>query len=59
MYRRWYGPQMRIPTPWAFTKNWRSSDLPFAEKLRLATSNQMIKLRKGTSCCGNYGEPGC
>ncbi len=50
---------MRIPTPWAFTKNWRSSDLPFAEKLRLATSNQMIKLRKGTSCCGNYGEPGC
>lgn len=39
--------------------NWRRSNLPFAEKLRLAARNTMIKLRNRTSCCGHHGEPGC
>jgi hypothetical protein len=39
--------------------NWRSSDLPFLEKLRLATKNNLIKVRTRSRCCGNHGEPGC
>ena len=50
---------MPIPTPWDYTKNWVESDLPFNEKLKLATKNNLIKLRKRSTCCGNYGEPGC
>lgn len=39
--------------------NWRRSELPFPEKLRLAARNNLIKLRNRTSCCGHHGEPGC
>jgi hypothetical protein len=39
--------------------NWRRSQLPFGEKLRLSMRNNLIKLRNRSSCCGHPGEPGC
>ena len=39
--------------------NFANSDLPLLEKLRLLAKNNAIKLRNGTTCCGNHGEPGC
>ncbi len=39
--------------------NWTSSDLPFFEKVRVAAKNNLIKMRTGSGCCGNHGEPGC
>ncbi len=39
--------------------NFRTYDAPFHVKLRLAFRNTLIKIRSGSSCCGNYGEPGC
>ena len=39
--------------------NWRDSDLPYLQKVRLALRNNLTKLRTGKGCCGNYGEPGC
>ncbi len=47
------------PSPKASASNWRNSELPFTAKLQLTLRNNLIKLRKGQSCCGNYGEPGC
>jgi hypothetical protein len=31
--------------------------LPLLEKLRLVAKNNAIKIKNGTSCCGNHGEP--
>jgi hypothetical protein len=39
--------------------NWKTYEGPFASKLRLAVSNNLVKLRTRQSCCGNYGQPGC
>jgi hypothetical protein len=39
--------------------NWRRSELPFSEKLRLSMRNTFTKLRNRSSCCGHPGEPGC
>ena len=39
--------------------NWHESDLPIAEKTRLLVKNNLIKVRTGSACCGNHGEPGC
>jgi hypothetical protein len=39
--------------------NWRRSQLPFGEKLRLSMRNTFTKLRNRSSCCGHPGEPGC
>lgn len=47
------------PSPRGAYDNWKHSDLPFAEKVLLVVKNNAIKLRRGSSCCGNYGEPGC
>lgn len=33
--------------------------MPLARKIKLVLRNNAIKLRTGSSCCGNYGEPGC
>jgi hypothetical protein len=33
--------------------------MPLGNKLRLFLRNNWIKIRTGSSCCGNYGEPGC
>lgn len=43
----------------AMVSNWREYDAPFLTKLRLAARNNWIKLRTGSSCCGNHGQPGC
>jgi hypothetical protein len=33
--------------------------MPLGRKLRLFFRNNWIKIRTGSGCCGNYGEPGC
>ncbi|MPZ97935.1 MAG: hypothetical protein GEU80_01140 [Dehalococcoidia bacterium] len=43
----------------ALWSNWSEYDAPAHTKLRLLVRNQWSKLRHGTSCCGNGGEPGC
>jgi len=47
------------PNPANMFANWTSYDGPFAEKLRLAVSNTLIKVRGRQGCCGNHGQPGC
>jgi hypothetical protein len=39
--------------------NWSTYDASFAEKVRMAASNTLIKLRRRQGCCGNHGQPGC
>ena len=39
--------------------NWVRSELDLAERLRLTVKNNAIKIKNGTNCCGNHGEPGC
>jgi hypothetical protein len=46
-------------SPRNMLSNWSSYDAPFAEKLRLAVSNTLIKVRSRQGCCGNHGQPGC
>jgi len=43
----------------AVRSNWSRSELPLAEKVRVAVRNNLIKLRTRSNCCGNHGEPGC
>jgi hypothetical protein len=50
---------MARPDPRHFFDNFSASDLPLLEKLRLVAKNNAIKIKNGTSCCGNHGEPGC
>jgi hypothetical protein len=33
--------------------------MPLGRKIKLILRNNWIKLRTRSSCCGNYGEPGC
>lgn len=40
-------------------RNWRDSELPLLERLRVAIRNNTRKVRRGHSCCGHHGEPGC
>lgn len=40
-------------------RNFWESDLPFAERIRVALRNNAIKARNQQNCCGNHGEPGC
>lgn len=47
------------PSPRAFFSNWKDSDLPLTGRAAAAVRNNLKKLRTGSSCCGNYGEPGC
>ncbi len=47
------------PSPRNMLSNWSSYDAPFAEKLRMAMSNTLIKVRGRQGCCGNNGQPGC
>ena len=39
-------------------ENLRQS-MALSRKLRLLVRNNWIKMRTRSSCCGNYGEPGC
>ena len=45
-----------IKTSW---ENFREYDAPFATKLRMAVSNNLVKARTRSDCCGNHGQPGC
>jgi hypothetical protein len=47
------------PSLGAVFSNWATYDAPFAAKLRMVVSNNLIKLRKRQNCCGNHGQPGC
>jgi len=47
------------PNPFHFFTNWRSSDLPLLERMRVAMRNNAIKIRNRSDCCGHHGEPGC
>jgi hypothetical protein len=49
----------RSSTGNAFFTNFASDDASFAAKVRLALANSWRKMRTRSSCCGNYGEPGC
>ncbi len=33
--------------------------MPLGKKLRLVVKNTWIKIRTTSTCCGNFGEPGC
>ncbi len=46
-------------SPGVMFSNWISYDASFADKLRMAASNTLIKLRNHESCCGHHGQPGC
>jgi hypothetical protein len=54
-----YDRTMPRPNLRDYFGNFSSSDLPLLEKLRLVAKNNAIKIKNGTSCCGNHGEPGC
>jgi hypothetical protein len=43
----------------AFCSNWSTYDAPFPTKVGLALANSWRKVRTGSSCCGNLGQPGC
>ena len=47
------------PSPGAMLSNWITYDAPLADKLRMAASNTLIKLRNHQGCCGHHGQPGC
>ena len=50
---------MSRPDPRHFFNNFNASDLPLWKKLELAAKNTAIKVKNGSDCCGNHGEPGC
>ncbi len=33
--------------------------MPFSKKARMYLKNNLLKLKRLKSCCGNPGEPGC
>jgi hypothetical protein len=47
-----------LGTPSEYLQNMRQP-MPLARKIKLVLRNNAIKLRTGSTCCGNYGEPGC
>jgi len=52
-------PPRPKPSLSAALSNWSTYDAPFGTKLRMALSNNLIKIRKRQDCCGNHGQPGC
>ncbi|MDA0735146.1 MAG: hypothetical protein O2860_11270 [Chloroflexi bacterium] len=44
--------------PYNMASNLRQP-MPIWRKLKLVLVNNLVKLRKRQSCCGNYGQPGC
>ena len=43
----------------AFLANFSDYDASLQTRARLALANSWKKLRSGSGCCGNYGQPGC
>ena len=52
-------PPRPKPSLAAIRSNWSTYDAPFGTKLRMAVSNNLIKIRNRQDCCGNHGQPGC
>ena len=50
---------MRRPGQPNVVTNWRQSDAARPVKLRMAARNIWTKVRRGSRCCGNPGQPGC
>jgi hypothetical protein len=50
---------MTRPSLRALVDNWRGTDASAAEKCRMTLANNWTKLRTGSGCCGNHGQPGC
>ena len=50
---------MARPSGKSLLTNFSSYDAPLPTKVRLALANTLTKLRTRSSCCGNYGQPGC
>lgn len=48
----------RHGTPQELADNLRQP-MPLSRKLRLIIRNGWIRIRTGSNCCGNHGEPGC
>ena len=42
-----------------FFANWQRSDEAIFTKVTKSIKNNWQKLRTGSTCCGNHGEPGC
>lgn len=47
------------PSIATFFRIFRTYDAPFPTKVRMAISNNLIKIRTRQDCCGNFGQPGC
>jgi hypothetical protein len=45
--------------PWSPLSNIRGSGLPWREVLARLATNNWLKIRTLSTCCGNYNEPGC
>jgi hypothetical protein len=50
---------MEEPSENALVRNFRDYDGPLHVKVQLALANTWKKVRTRSSCCGNYGMPGC
>ncbi len=48
-----------FPSLKAIFSNWKRSKAPFSQKIYMVLKNNFTKLRRGKSCCGQYGEVGC
>ena len=43
----------------SFYTNFSTYEAPLHTKLSLALRNTVKKIRTGSNCCGNHGQPGC
>jgi hypothetical protein len=50
---------MARPSGNALFANFHTYDAPWPTKIRLALENVSRKVRTGSACCGNDGQPGC
>ena len=52
-------PDQRRPSLSAALANLRGSGLPWPRALARMAANNWRKIRTGSNCCGNLGQPGC
>ena len=50
--------QVTMPSLRAVFSN-LGAQMPLGRKIQRIFANNWIKIRTRSSCCGNYGEPGC
>ncbi len=49
----------RQPSLKGFFSNWKTNRARFPSKIRMAVRNNLIKIIRRQSCCGNYDQVGC